>query len=97
MNEEWCVATVDAVESIEDRRVYDGPEPLTGGVRRVRGNQRVDEDLVPLEHGAGEDRPFGSRASGVNWSMNENGQPGEEAGGSRSEGCGFHGISLHST
>ena len=50
VNEDWCVALFDAVVGIEDRRVNDRPEPLTGGVRRIRRNERVDEDLIPVQH-----------------------------------------------
>ena len=50
VNEHWRVTPFDAVVGIEDRRVDDRPEPLTGGVRRIRRNQRVDEDLIPLQH-----------------------------------------------
>ena len=45
-----CVALFDAVVRIEDRRVNDRPEPLTGGVRGIRRNQRFDEDLIPVQH-----------------------------------------------
>ena len=50
VNENWCVTSLDAVVGIEDRRVNDRPEALTGGVRRVRRNQRVDEDLIPFQY-----------------------------------------------
>ena len=49
-NENRRVAPFDAVVRIEDRRVNDRPEPLTGGVRRIRRNERVDEDLIPVQH-----------------------------------------------
>ena len=49
-NENWRVAPFDAVVGVEDRGVHDRPEPLTRGIRRIRRNQRVDEDLVPLQH-----------------------------------------------
>ena len=50
MDEDWRVASFDAVVCIEDRGVHDGPEPLTRGVRRIRRNERVDEDLIPVQH-----------------------------------------------
>ena len=50
VNENWCIALLDAVVGIEDRRVNNRPEPLTRGVRRVCCNERVDQDLIPLQH-----------------------------------------------
>ena len=50
VNENWRVALFDAVVRIEDRRVNDRPEPLTRGVRGIRRNERVDENLIPLQH-----------------------------------------------
>ena len=50
VNENWCVARLYAVVRIEDRRVNDRPEPLTRGVRGIGRNERVDEDLIPLQH-----------------------------------------------
>ena len=97
VNEERCIATVDAVQRIEDRRVYDGTEPLTGGVRRARRDQRVNEDLVPLEHRVAEGRLFRRLAGRVERTMNQEGQPDEKAGSSAAEGCGCHGIPFHST
>ena len=49
-NEDWCVSLFDAVVGVEDRRMNDRSEPLAGRVRRIRRNERVDEDLIPLEH-----------------------------------------------
>ena len=49
-NEEWCISLFDAVVGVENRRMNDGSEPLTGRVRRIRRNQHLDEDLIPLEH-----------------------------------------------
>ena len=97
VNEEWCIATVDAVQRIEDRRVHDGTEPLTGGVRRARSDQRVNEDLVPLEHRVAKGRFFRGLAGRVERTREQEGQPDEKAGGSGAEGCGFHGIPFHST
>ena len=50
VNENWCVTLLDAVVGIEDRRVNDRPQALTGGVRRVGRNQRVDENLIPFQY-----------------------------------------------
>ena len=54
-----CVAPLDAVVGVEDRRVNDRSEPLAGGVRRIRRNECVDEDLIPLQHLVDEDRRLG--------------------------------------
>ena len=50
MNKDWRVAPLDAVVRVEDRRVNDRPEPLTRRICGVRRNERVDEDLIPLQH-----------------------------------------------
>jgi hypothetical protein len=50
VNEDGCVSLLDAIERIEDRRVNDRPEPLTGRVGCIRCNERVDEDLVPIQY-----------------------------------------------
>jgi hypothetical protein len=50
VNEHWRVTLLDAVVGIEDRGVDDRPQALTGGVRRVCGDQRVDEDLIPFQY-----------------------------------------------
>ena len=78
VNENWRVAPLDAVVRIEDRRVDDRPEPLTGGVRRICRDERVDEDLIPLQHlvelgGSRRRRLRGSDRRG-----NEEGQPDRE-------------------
>jgi hypothetical protein len=49
VNEDWSVSPLDAIERIEDRGVNDRPEPLTGRVGGIRCNERVDEDLVPIQ------------------------------------------------
>jgi hypothetical protein len=50
LDKDWCVTPLDAVIRIEDRGVNDRPKPLARGICRVRGNERVDEDLVPLQY-----------------------------------------------
>src|SRR5438876_9956435 len=50
VNENWCIALLDAVVGIEDRRVNNRPDPRTRGVRGICRNERVDEDLIPLQH-----------------------------------------------
>ena len=49
-NEKWCITLFDAVVGVENRRMNDRSEPLTGRVRRIRRNQHLDEDLIPLKH-----------------------------------------------
>ena len=49
-HEQGRVALIDAVVGIEHRRLDDGPQPRTRDVRRAGRDERVDEDLVPLEH-----------------------------------------------
>ena len=50
VNKNWRIALLDAVVRIEDRCVNNRPEPLTGRVRCIRRNERVDEDLIPLQN-----------------------------------------------
>jgi hypothetical protein len=50
VNEDGCVSLLDAIERIEDRRVNNRPEPLTGRVGCIRCNERVDEDLVSIQY-----------------------------------------------
>jgi hypothetical protein len=40
---------LDAVVRIEDRAVNDRPQSLARRVCRVRGDKRVDKDLIPLQ------------------------------------------------
>ena len=95
MNEDRCVAPLDAVEGIEDRRVHDRPEPLTGGVRRVRRDQRVNEDLVPIEHLIAGGRLIGSRAVVEPAEAEEmRASPHEQAAAVVRKVSGFHRISL---
>ena len=50
VHENWRVTFLDAVVSIEYRSVNDCPEALTRGVRRVRRDECVDENLIPLQY-----------------------------------------------
>ena len=50
LNEERRVTALDPVVGIEDRRVDDRAEALARRVRRVRRDERLDEDLVPVQH-----------------------------------------------
>ena len=50
VDEDRLVPFLDAVVRVEDRRVHDGAEPLTRGVRGIGGDERVDEDLIPFQH-----------------------------------------------
>ena len=50
VNEDRRVAALDAIVGVEDRSVNDRSEPLAGGVRRIGRNERVDENLIPVQH-----------------------------------------------
>jgi hypothetical protein len=50
LNEDRCVAPFDPVVGVEDGGLHDRSEPLAGRVWRVRRDERVDEDLVPVEN-----------------------------------------------
>ena len=50
LDEDRRVAALDPVEGIEDGRVNDRSEALTRRIRRVRRNQRLDEDLIPFQN-----------------------------------------------
>ena len=50
LDEDRRVPALDPVVGIEDRRVNDRAEALTGRIRRVRRDERLDEDLVPFQN-----------------------------------------------
>ena len=50
LDEDRRVAALDPVVGIEDGRVNDGAEALARRIRRVRRNERVDEDLIPFQN-----------------------------------------------
>ena len=58
VHEDWRVPLLDPVVRIEDRRVNDRAEALTGRICGIGRNQRIDEDLVPFQHLVDGDRPF---------------------------------------
>ena len=65
MNENWCVTSLDAVVRVEYRRVNDRSESLAGGVCRIGCDERVNEDLIPLQHLVGIlSKSFASRRGG---------------------------------
>src|SRR4029453_16781727 len=50
VNENGCIALLNAVVGIEYRRVNNRSEPLARGVSGISCNKFVDKNLIPFEH-----------------------------------------------